>query len=94
MTPQERARAVMDDPEPFIAYEGQRLVTRQYIEEHLEKHIAAAIVQAEADARQEERERCAKVAEEYRIDDCWLGDPKLGLSDNARKIAAAIRALE
>lgn len=43
-------------------------------------------------AVQAEREACAKIADDNSIHPVWLGDPELGLTDNARVIAAAIRS--
>lgn len=76
----QKAEACFDNPRP---------------DESIMQSVACAIENAARAAREEERERCAKIAEEesFPFDiDVWLGSTKKEMTAHvARAIAAAIR---
>lgn len=79
MSPEERAKAVMDDRQPILIWPGDPLTMRTIFPHFFELKVAAAI----RAAVEEEREACAKIAQRNAI---------LALSDASGATAAEIRA--
>jgi hypothetical protein len=93
MKPEERAAAVLGEVDG-LARDYDHYEYGLPMAEGEQAKMVAVVATAIREAEAAMKERCAAVADSEAIHPAWLGDPALGLSDSARRIAAAIRALD